>query len=465
MPVSHHPLLRACLLLCAGMALLSAVEVAPPPMLTAQGRITEAGNPVNGQRSFSFAIIASDGTTVLWSTPSLNLTVVNGLYAVVLGSTSLGGMPAIPPSILTQTGLSLKVAVNGAPLLPNVAIIPALQADIAYSVAPGSVSDGGITSVSWGKITGTPSTLAGYGIGDAVRRGSSGPGTISAGIGTPSGGQTGDLYIATDTQQLYQLAAGGWMLISAGRRPRTPGAPPGPVAPGRDPAGRRTARRAPRVPAGAVGAAGPAGAVEAARICWAAGRQRTSPVRSAPPVIPGRTRWCAGAHRRHRARRTCRCSRRGRRSRVDRTCRCAGSHRRHRTCRCGRRRRTDRTRWTPGPHRRHRTGRPRGCAGTCRSERRGRSPGSARRSRTCGPPRPPGAAGSSGRDRRCRTAGPGRCDRRHPGAHHRQRDHHGADPRRRCGRHRGGPVRRPLQHLRDGDHPACRRRTPSPAAG
>ena len=201
MHASPRPLLRACLLLCAGMALLSAVEVAPPPLLTAQGRITEAGNPVNGSRSFSFAIIASDGATVLWSTPSLNLTVVNGLYAVLLGNTGLGGMPAIPASILTQTGLSLKVVVDGAPLLPNVAIVPALQADLAFGVAPGAVSDGGIVSVAWGKITGTPATLAGYGIGDAVRRGANGPGTISAGTGAPSGGQTGDLYIATDTQQ------------------------------------------------------------------------------------------------------------------------------------------------------------------------------------------------------------------------------------------------------------------------
>jgi len=283
-----HPVLALVLVLWACAALATGADAVPSPMLTAQGRLTENGGPVTGSRTFTFTILQSDGTPV-WTSPSMPIQVVSGLYAVLLGNTSLNGMPAIPTSILTQVGLQLQVQVGSSTLLPNVAIVPAMQADLAFSVAPGAVSDGAITSVSWTKITSTPTTLAGYGIVDAVHSGSGGPSTISAGVGAPTGGSPGDLYIQTDTQQLYQDMAGTWTIISGGAvGPQGPAGPvgaAGPVGPVGPvgPAGVQGAAGAPGA-TGAAGPAGPAGAVGQAGPVGSAGA--TGPAGPAGAVGP-----------------------------------------------------------------------------------------------------------------------------------------------------------------------------------
>ncbi len=126
-----------CLLMLAGVDRLAA-ESAPAPLLTCQGRLTTNGAPATGSHSFSFTILDGNGATQ-WSVSGISLTVSDGLYAVVLGDTTVAGMTAIPASILGTSGLSLQIQADGQTLTPNVAIIPALQADMAFAVAASAV--------------------------------------------------------------------------------------------------------------------------------------------------------------------------------------------------------------------------------------------------------------------------------------------------------------------------------------
>jgi hypothetical protein len=122
------------LALAAGLAstLLQAqpapVPAAPAPQVAYQGRLTEAGLPVTGARSFSFAILDSQGVE-LWTSGPQTVSVNNGLYAAVLGGT---GMPAIPASLLGTPHLKLRVAINGVTLTPDTDLVPALQARSAF---------------------------------------------------------------------------------------------------------------------------------------------------------------------------------------------------------------------------------------------------------------------------------------------------------------------------------------------
>ena len=167
-------------LLGSGASALTAAD------MTYQGRLTESGDPVNGPRQFVFSIRDSGGE--LWNSGTQTLTVTDGLYAVVLTGIDRG--------VLESQGLKLRVAVQGTTLSPDVSIVPAMQAAVAFGVAPGVVADAGLsaTGVTAGTYTGVtvndkgrviagsnPATLAGYGISDAVAKGAGGPETISGG--------------------------------------------------------------------------------------------------------------------------------------------------------------------------------------------------------------------------------------------------------------------------------------------
>jgi hypothetical protein len=67
-------------------------DPAPSPVLAYEGRLVESNALVTGTRPFVFSILDSNGNE-LWNSGAQILTVVNGLYGVVLGTT---GMPAIP---------------------------------------------------------------------------------------------------------------------------------------------------------------------------------------------------------------------------------------------------------------------------------------------------------------------------------------------------------------------------------
>ncbi len=223
------------LLLCGALA---SAATAPAPLLTCQGKLAESGVPVTGSRSFIFSLIMPDDT-VGWTSPTLTLAVANGLYATLLGDTAVVGMTEIPSSLLTTPGLRLRVQSGAVVLSPDVAVVPALQANVAFAIAdgavtassfaPGAITDAAVTSVAWTKVTGTPTTVDGYGITNAVKIGAGGPATIASGSVAPSGGMPGDLYVRSDTKAIFANVAGAWTRISETSGVRVVAAPSGAV--------------------------------------------------------------------------------------------------------------------------------------------------------------------------------------------------------------------------------------------
>ena len=114
-----------------------ASETAPLPQITYQGRLREGTTLVSGQRDFRFAILDAAGSEQ-WDSGPQALSVDAGLYSAVLGST---GMPPIPSSLLSRSGLKLRVVVGGATLSPDVDLLPAFQARSAWEVTGGFSGD------------------------------------------------------------------------------------------------------------------------------------------------------------------------------------------------------------------------------------------------------------------------------------------------------------------------------------
>ncbi len=112
------------------MAQAQAADPAPFPMLTYQGRLVEGATPATGTRSFVFALRDATGTE-LWNSGAQIVTVTNGLYSVVLGSS---GMPPIPASLLGRTGLKLHMTIGGVALVPDVDLVAALQSRSAWEL-------------------------------------------------------------------------------------------------------------------------------------------------------------------------------------------------------------------------------------------------------------------------------------------------------------------------------------------
>ncbi|MDG0815816.1 tail fiber domain-containing protein [Bdellovibrio svalbardensis] len=110
------------------------------------------------------------------------------------------------------TNTAAPVTMNGDAILSNAG---------ALTLASSGVTAGTYKSVTVdakGRVTSgaNPTTLAGYGITDAVKN-AGGVGNISAGLdavkpGTPA---SGDLFVATDSQKIYRYNGASWDLISS----------------------------------------------------------------------------------------------------------------------------------------------------------------------------------------------------------------------------------------------------------
>lgn len=115
---------------CMLLAPPAAAAVAPTPQIAYQGRLLQNTLPVTGTHSFLFQILDSHGIA-LWNSGILSLAVDNGLYSVVLGSSTNATISA---SVLASANLALQVTVDGQALSPNAAIVPAFQASSAYQL-------------------------------------------------------------------------------------------------------------------------------------------------------------------------------------------------------------------------------------------------------------------------------------------------------------------------------------------
>ncbi len=136
---------------------LSTVFGQVPQLLHYQGRAIVNGSPFEGTGQFKFALVNGAGTVTYWSNngssttgnePSagVSLPVTKGLYAVLLGDTSLPNMTAsIPPSVFANTDVRLRVWFNGGLGFQLVSPDQRIAA-VGYALMAGDVPDGTITS-------------------------------------------------------------------------------------------------------------------------------------------------------------------------------------------------------------------------------------------------------------------------------------------------------------------------------
>jgi hypothetical protein len=112
------------ILVATAVALLpQALQAAVPPVLNHQGRVAVNGVNFDGSGQFKFALVNSDGTVTYWSndgtsnagsqpTAAVTLTVSKGLYAALLGDTTLSNMTAVPTSVFENADVRLRVWFN-----------------------------------------------------------------------------------------------------------------------------------------------------------------------------------------------------------------------------------------------------------------------------------------------------------------------------------------------------------------
>ena len=154
--MSYLRLLLRCCALCVGFLMMtSAASV--PQLLNHQGRIAVNGVNFDGLGQFKFALVNAGGTATFWSndgtsvagsqpTAAVSLTVTKGLYAVLLGDTSLPNMLAVPLSAFDNTDVRLRVwfndGTNGFQLItPDQRLASAAYALVASKVDQVLLSD------------------------------------------------------------------------------------------------------------------------------------------------------------------------------------------------------------------------------------------------------------------------------------------------------------------------------------
>ncbi len=139
-----------------------------PPLLNFQGRIVIGGAAYNGAGQFQFALVDGAGANTFWSNDgtsnggsepaaAIALTLTNGLYAVLLGDTTVAGMTQpLNPSVFTNADVRLRVWFNDGThgfeqLAPDQRIAPAgyalladtannYQGNISSAQLPGNVA-------------------------------------------------------------------------------------------------------------------------------------------------------------------------------------------------------------------------------------------------------------------------------------------------------------------------------------
>jgi hypothetical protein len=138
---------------CVGVLAVASVadaQASVPQQLTYEGRLsTLSGAPSMGTHSIQFAIWATEtggGATPIW-TDTLAVTVVDGLYAVTLGTTSGDALPA---GLFDGTVRYLELTVDGDLLSPRQAI-----GSVPYSLLSGGVQGGPVNATSYA-FHGTP---------------------------------------------------------------------------------------------------------------------------------------------------------------------------------------------------------------------------------------------------------------------------------------------------------------------
>lgn len=165
---------------CIAVLLTLVVVSAPaavPHLISHQGRIAVNGTNFEGAGQFKFVLVNSGGTTTFWSNDNsstagsepaaaVSLTVTKGLFAVLLGDTSLANMSALPTAVFDNEDVRLRVWFNdgttGFQLLPPDQRLTASP----YALNAASVPDGSITSAKLASGLTLAGTTSGTFVGD-----------------------------------------------------------------------------------------------------------------------------------------------------------------------------------------------------------------------------------------------------------------------------------------------------------
>jgi len=160
-------ILISLLMILIGAVVINTVNARPsmgngaPTVVSYQGIVTESGSPFTGTGYFKFALVNAAGDTSYWSndgtspdggepSTSVQVTVADGLFNILLGDTNLTNMNALPASAFNETERYLRIwfssdGITYDLLSPDqrIAAVPyALQAQEAASAGDADTLDG-----------------------------------------------------------------------------------------------------------------------------------------------------------------------------------------------------------------------------------------------------------------------------------------------------------------------------------
>ncbi|OFZ28810.1 MAG: hypothetical protein A2622_06930, partial [Bdellovibrionales bacterium RIFCSPHIGHO2_01_FULL_40_29] len=173
---------------------------------------------------FNVAGACAAGQTLTYS--AVSDSVACAAYAITSGqvTTALGYTPTSDALasgnfyVGNAGGVAAGVAMSGDAALSNTGAVTIVNDAITTAKVNNlAITDAKINDVAWGKVTATPTTIAGYGITDAILTNAGG--VVSAQAGTfaamPAFGTAGRVYITTDTQEIYRDDGTAWVKVGS----------------------------------------------------------------------------------------------------------------------------------------------------------------------------------------------------------------------------------------------------------
>src|SRR5712691_10589727 len=216
-----------CLIAIICLNLIASSRAQVPQLINYQGRVAVGGTNFNAAGQFKFALVNRDGTASFWSNDGTSangsepaaatpLTVVNGLYSILLGDAALANMTVITADVFTNVDVRLRVwfndNANGSQLLsPDQRI-----AAVGYALMAANVPDGLVTTPKLADGAVTAAKLANNAVTSVnLAAGAVGPAQLAAGAALSNLQDSGQIGVASGGVILSQQA-NATSLISAG---------------------------------------------------------------------------------------------------------------------------------------------------------------------------------------------------------------------------------------------------------